>query len=139
MLAAVFSFRGRLNRLQYFLGSWGLGAAMFVLVVTVVASVGGLAGGGSPDQSALLKLGLAAGLAFLVIGPIYLWVSFSLQARRFRDIGWEPVFVIHAWIGLDIVDRLAVMGAPQIAVIGGMGMSWLGLDRKSTRLNSSHL
>jgi uncharacterized membrane protein YhaH (DUF805 family) len=126
-LSAVFSFRGRLNRIQYFLGSWALGTAIVVLLVVVVASVVGMAGGGALDRAALLKLGVTALLALLVIVPLYFWVSFSLQARRFRDIGWEPVFVIPAWIGLDIVDRVAVMGAPQIAVIHGMGISWFGL------------
>lgn len=127
MLAAVFSFRGRLNRLQYFLGSWGLGTVMIVLVVVILASVGGMAGGGAPGPAALIRLGVVALLALLVIAPVYFWVSFSLQARRFRDIGWEPVFVIPAWIGAGIVDRLAVMGAPQLAVIDGSGVSWFGL------------
>jgi uncharacterized membrane protein YhaH (DUF805 family) len=127
MLSAVFSFRGRLNRLQYFLGSWALGVVTVVLAVAVLASLGGMAGGRTPDRAALINLGVTALLALLVIGPIYFWISFSLQARRFRDIGWEPVFVIPAWIGGEIVDRLAVMGAPQIAVTHGMGISWLGL------------
>jgi uncharacterized membrane protein YhaH (DUF805 family) len=127
MLAAVFSFRGRLNRIQYFLGSWGLGTAMVVLLVVLLASAGGMVGGGTPGPAALVKLGVIALLALLVIVPIYFWISFSLQARRFRDIGWEPVFVIPAWIGAGIVDRLAVLGAPQIEVISGSGISWLGL------------
>jgi uncharacterized membrane protein YhaH (DUF805 family) len=127
MLAAVFSFRGRLNRLQYFLGSWGLGTVMIVLVVVLVISIVGAGHPGEASPATLIRGGLAAILFFLVVGPIYLWVSFSLQARRFRDIGWEPVFVIPAWIGAGIVDRLAVMGAPQIAVLHGSGVSWLGL------------
>ena len=127
MLSAVFSFRGRLNRLQYFLSVWALGAVMIALAVAIFAGVGGMAGAGTPDRAALVRLGLAGLLLLLVICPIYFWVSFSLQARRFRDIGWEPVFVIPAWIGAGILDRLAVMGAPQIAVINGMGVSWFGL------------
>lgn len=124
MLAAVFSFRGRLNRIQYFLGCWGLGTAMVVLVVVGFVAI---LGGRGADQASLLKAGLAGLLFLLVLGPIYFWVSFSLQARRFRDIGWNPVFVIPAWIGAGILDRLAVMGAPQIAVIDGAGVSWFGL------------
>jgi uncharacterized membrane protein YhaH (DUF805 family) len=127
MFSAVFSFRGRLNRLQYFLGSWGLGVAMIVLVVILLASVGGMARGGTPNPTALIKLGVMALLALLVIAPIYSWISFSLQARRFRDIGWEPVFVIPAWMVFGVLDHLAVMGAPQIAVAGRLSGSWLGL------------
>jgi len=124
MLAAVFSFRGRLNRIQYFLGSWGLGTAMIVLVVLAFLVV---FGGQLPDRSKLVGGAVALLLVLLVLAPMYFWVAFSLQARRFRDIGWEPVFVIPAWIGLDIVDRVVVMGAPQLAVAEGTGISWLGL------------
>jgi len=124
MLGAVFSFRGRLNRIQYFLGSWALGTVTIVLALIVVV---GVAGSRGMDQANLLRAGVTVLIALLAIGPVYFWISFSLQARRFRDIGWEPVFVIPAWVGLDVVDRLAVYGAPQIAVVQGMGASWLGL------------
>jgi uncharacterized membrane protein YhaH (DUF805 family) len=124
MLSAVFSFRGRLNRLQYFLGSWGLGVAFIVVVAIFLVTFVGV---GQPTGATLLRAGLLGFAALAVAFPLYLWVSFSLQARRFRDIGWEPVFVIPAWIGAGILDRLAVMGAPQIAVIHGSGVSWFGL------------
>ncbi len=125
MLAAVFSFRGRLNRIQYFLGSWGLGMALVVLAV--ILFVGAL-GGRSPGQPQnMASLGLTALFCIVVLGPIYLWVSLSLQARRFRDIGWEPTYVIPAWIGLDLLDRVAVWAAPPIGVTPDSGVSWLGL------------
>jgi uncharacterized membrane protein YhaH (DUF805 family) len=125
MLAAIFSFRGRLNRLQYFLGSWGLG---FVLVVLAVILFVGALGGRSPEQPRdMASLGLTALFCIVVLVPIYLWVSFSMQARRFRDIGWEPAVVIPAWIGLDLLDRLAVWAAPPIAVTPDSGVSWFGL------------
>jgi len=125
MLAAIFSFRGRLNRLQYFVGCCGLGAALVVLAVILVV---GALGGRSPDQPQnLASLGLVALFCIVVLGPTYLWVSFSLQARRFRDIGWEPTVVIPAWIGLGVLDRLAVWAAPTIAITPESGVSWLGL------------
>jgi uncharacterized membrane protein YhaH (DUF805 family) len=125
MLAAIFSFRGRVNRIQYFLGSWGLGMA--IVVLAVILFIGAL-GGRSPDQPQnMAGLGLTALFCIVFLGPIYLWVSFSLQARRFRDIGWEPTVVIPAWIGLDLLDRLAVWAAPPIAVTPESGVSWFGL------------
>src|SRR5271154_3884479 len=99
MLAAIFSFRGRLNRIQYFLGSWGLGMALVVLAV--ILFVGALGGRSPEEPQNMASLGLTALFCIVVLGPIYLWVSFSMQARRFRDIGWEPTVVIPAWIGLD--------------------------------------
>lgn len=125
MLAAIFSFRGRLNRIQYFLGCWGLGAALVVLAVILL--IGALSGRSPSQPQNMASLGLTALFCIVVLGPLYLWVSLSLQARRFRDIGWEPTVVIPAWIGLDLLDRLAVWAAPPIAVTPESGVSWLGL------------
>jgi uncharacterized membrane protein YhaH (DUF805 family) len=124
MLGAIFSYRGRLNRIQYFVGSFGLGvAAMVVAVVAVVVAFGGQ----PPDKASAMRAGLGLIPVVLVAVPIFYWISFSLQARRFRDIGWEPVFVIPAWLVCDVIDRLAVMGAPQFAIGPSTGVSWLGL------------
>jgi uncharacterized membrane protein YhaH (DUF805 family) len=124
MLAAIFSFRGRLNRIQYFLG--GCGLALALVALAVILFVGALSGrsSGRPD---IASLGLTALFCLVVLVPLYAWISFSLQARRFRDIGWEPAFVIPAWIGLDVLDRILVMAAPQFAVSAGAGVSLLGL------------
>jgi hypothetical protein len=32
--------------------------------------------------------------------------SFTLQSMRIRDIGWDPVCVIPAWIAIVIIDKL---------------------------------
>jgi len=124
MLGAIFSFRGRLNRIQYFLGCCGAGVGLVVLLMIVGGLAFAATGGrsGPPSMITLAVVGLAM---LVVVGPLYFWISFSLQARRFRDIGWEPVFVIPGWIGANVIDRLAVMGAPQIAIIPGAGISWL--------------
>jgi hypothetical protein len=33
-------------------------------------------------------------------------MTFTLQSMRIRDIGWDPVCVIPAWIAILIVDKL---------------------------------
>ena len=33
------------------------------------------------------------------------WMTFTLQSMRIRDIGWDPVCVIPAWIAILIVER----------------------------------
>jgi uncharacterized membrane protein YhaH (DUF805 family) len=125
MLAAVFTFRGRLNRLQYFLANCGLGLALVVLAMILVAGVLGGRSLGGPDAMATLRP--TALYCIVVLGLPYLWISFSLQSRRLRDIGWEPIFVIPAWIGLEMLDRLAVWAAPQIAAAPQGKVSWLSL------------
>jgi len=124
MLGAIFSYRGRLNRIQYFVSAMGLG---FGAAVVAVVAVMAIFGGQSLDRASAMRAGLGLIPVMLIAVPVYLWISFSLQARRFRDIGWEPVFVVPAWFIFDLLDRFAVMGAPQIAVSHASGVSWLGL------------
>jgi uncharacterized membrane protein YhaH (DUF805 family) len=114
MLEAVFSFRGRINRLQYFLSCVAFGMALIVfavLAVGLVAAHGGLQGAITATPGLAL-----IGLLAVLLAPVFLWVSYSLQARRFRDIGWEPLYVIPGWIAIDIVDRLLAKGLPSLAI-----------------------
>ena len=111
MLDSMFSFRGRIGRLQYFLRCLGLGggvgaAAVLVMVVLVAAR------GPASLASALLP----AGLLMLIAVPVFCWISFSLQARRIRDIGWSPVYVIPAWIAIGVIDQLVALSAPALGV-----------------------
>jgi uncharacterized membrane protein YhaH (DUF805 family) len=110
MIQALFSFRGRLSRLPFILSSLGLGAGMVVLVLAAVSAfLVSRAHGGASNM-------IPVWLAMLAAVPVFLWVSLALQARRFRDIGWDPVYVIPGWIGFGFVDKLAVLGAPALAV-----------------------
>ena len=43
---------------------------------------------------------------------VFLWITFTLQSMRIRDIGWDPVCVIPAWIALLIVDKLVAGKIP---------------------------
>jgi hypothetical protein len=40
------------------------------------------------------------------------WMSFTLHSMRIRDIGWDPVCVIPAWIAILIVDKLVAGKIP---------------------------
>jgi uncharacterized membrane protein YhaH (DUF805 family) len=106
MLASVFSFRGRINRLQYFLGSLGLGFAEVLLIVAIALLFVGLRHSLGDVTAAVVCLLLA-----LPALPAISWIGLSLQARRLRDIGWEPVFVIPAWIVVMAVDRAFAGGS----------------------------
>lgn len=111
MLSAMFSFHGRIGRMQYFLRCMALGAAIGVVVVIGCVS---LIGGGGLEA---LRSGQApvAGSLVLIALPAALWSSFSLQARRFRDIGWNPLIVMSAWIVLDLIDFMVAKAAPALA------------------------
>lgn len=107
MLPAPFSFGGRIARWSYFKGCLAL--AVFCLVPTFLAvtaygqhragTVAGLVG-------SLLLLGLCA--------IVVIWVSLTLQARRCRDIGWPPGYMIPAWIAMQFLDPVLAQAAPAI-------------------------
>jgi uncharacterized membrane protein YhaH (DUF805 family) len=119
MLAAVFSFRGRINRLSYFLGSLGLGLAVIVVaVVVVLATVG--AGGIEALKADPLRVLPAVLLLLLLLLPAF-WIGFSLQARRIRDMGFNPALVIPGMIFYVAVDH-----ALAAAMSGGAAVSASG-------------
>ena len=106
MLETLFSFHGRINRLQYF--GWGLAlaGAMTALAIPLVVWM----------IAAHVAATPAVGLIALFIAPPLLWASFALQAKRFRDIGWNPLYVILGWIAIDAVDLLVAKTVPMLAV-----------------------
>ena len=103
MLNAIFSFNGKINRLQYFsrIASVGFGVGMLFVIAILTGAIGLYAGGAKPASRMPVLFLLAAASVGLC-----LWSSLSLQVRRFRDIGWNPLYVIPAWIGADVVARL---------------------------------
>ncbi len=118
MFAAVFGFGGRLNRLRYFLSCLALGGVFGVLVVMAVIGVlAGHSGGAPASEEDLLKAFLPLAIFAIPVCGAYLWVSLALQARRIRDIGWNPLYVIPGWIGLMIVDRGVALAVPSLALI----------------------
>jgi hypothetical protein len=42
--------------------------------------------------------------------------TFTLQSMRIRDIGWDPVCVIPAWLALMFVDHVAAGRFPAWAI-----------------------
>jgi uncharacterized membrane protein YhaH (DUF805 family) len=100
MLAAIFSFRGRINRLQYLGGLVGLLASFIVVAIVAVLSIGDLA---SLEQNPTRVLPVI--LILLVALPMWIAVSLSLQARRIRDIGLNPLFVIPAYMLFEVLDQ----------------------------------
>ena len=110
MFAAVFGFGGRINRLQYFLGCIGLAFAILVLALTAF----GLMGFHRPSS---FSSSLAAAVLIALAGAIlFIWVSLSLQARRFRDMGWNPLLSILAIFGVSLVDQIVARAAPSLSI-----------------------
>jgi uncharacterized membrane protein YhaH (DUF805 family) len=116
MLAAVFSFRGRINRLQYFGGLVGLFVSVLVAALVAVLSVGDLSA--LRDQpSRLVPVLLIAVLAV----PVWVWISLSIQARRIRDIGLNPLLVIPACLVVETIVHAFGASVPAGAPTASLG------------------
>jgi uncharacterized membrane protein YhaH (DUF805 family) len=108
MLGYLFGFNVRIGRLNYFLSSVLLAFVITIMIFAVVSSsYQDIAKGMSLSQ---MKWPL------IFIAVIFVLASFLLQSMRFRDIGWDPVCVIPAWIAVIIVDRVIAAKIPTVSL-----------------------
>ncbi|GLH78686.1 hypothetical protein SSBR45G_35950 [Bradyrhizobium sp. SSBR45G] len=117
MLGFIFGFNMRLGRLQYFLASLGLGVAFVVLAVVMIM---GLAAVGGQKPSLAMTWPILAMIGLFVIANL------MLQAMRFRDIGWDPVCVIPAWIAIMVLDYVIAGRFPEYAASSSHHGTWVG-------------
>jgi uncharacterized membrane protein YhaH (DUF805 family) len=113
MLDYVFGLNGRLGRLQFFLASIAL--AIVTTAICFVIAVNGLVHfpkGTQPHQLswAMMTWPILGAVAFFAV------VTFTLQAMRIRDIGWDPVCVIGGWIAVAIIDMIVATKMPSLAL-----------------------
>jgi len=106
MLGFFFGFNARLGRLHYFLASLALIVAFIVIIVVLAVGLATV-----PN-----KFGMAMGWLLAVMIGLFLWSNTMLQSMRFRDIGWDPVCVIPAWIAVMVLDYVIALRFPDYAV-----------------------
>ncbi|UFZ08519.1 DUF805 domain-containing protein [Bradyrhizobium ontarionense] len=113
----IFGFNMRLGRLQYFLASLGLGVVFIVLAVVMAAGLGAV----TAQTSAL-----AISWPIIAMIGLFLIANLMLQAMRFRDIGWDPVCVIPAWIAVMVLDYVIAGRFPEYAATSSHHGTWVG-------------
>jgi uncharacterized membrane protein YhaH (DUF805 family) len=99
MLGSVFGFKGRIGRVRYLLSCMAVGPALVFLLVALLFAFGFH----PADRTSFAK---PVVLALLAVGPLWFWISLSLQACRVRDIGLDPVPTLLGWFGVNFVLRL---------------------------------
>ena len=118
MLGFLFGFNARLGRLHYFLASIALAVVMTAICFSIATSYIQSTPRGMVSPESMMK-------SWPIIAAIVFFgaMTFTLQSMRIRDIGWDPVCVIPAWIAIVIVDKL----------IAGKIPAWsLGKDHNGT-------
>jgi uncharacterized membrane protein YhaH (DUF805 family) len=105
MLANLFSFHGRMARLE-FLG-WSIASLATVFVTTAILVFGGILGAkglhAGKAQAMVLVFILSA-----VMFVMAMWSSLAICAKRIRDMGLSPLVVLGVLIVFDIVDALVL-------------------------------
>lgn len=113
ILSLLFSFNGRINRAQYWIGGVGAGVAiLFVLIVLMVLT-------GPFDQSLDSKQQLAHvfGVFMLALVPAMMaasWIGYALAWKRFHDRGKSG-----AWVFLPMLPSFMMMSGVMSAAMTG--------------------
>lgn len=106
MLDFVFGFNARLGRLYFFLSIIGVAVAGVAADLALSPhSVQEMANGAKPPANPFAWPLIVPTVGFLLI-------KYTLQSMRIRDMGWDPVCVMPAWIAMGIVDSLVVSKVP---------------------------
>ena len=121
MLGYLFGFNARIGRLRYFLCLTATGF--------VTGLIANLAFGITASAGIMQLFSFSKGWLAIALGAVFMFVSFTLQSMRVRDIGWDPVCVIPGWFALLIFDRLAATKFPALSlgpeinqtVVGALG------------------
>ncbi|WP_065750775.1 DUF805 domain-containing protein [Bradyrhizobium paxllaeri] len=108
MLGFLFGFNARIGRLHFFCSTLVVTIMMVVVYAAAIAYAFQTAPKGtvpSPTSGPIF----AAAIFFA-------WLTVTLQSMRFRDIGWDPVCVMPAWIAVAIVDGLVATKFPAMSL-----------------------
>jgi len=106
MLGFLFGFNARLGRMHYFLATIGLAVVMTAICFAIASYLFQRVPRGIPPSMAMLTWPVIAAAVF------FGWMTFTLQSMRIRDIGWDPVCVVPAWIAIVMVDYVAAGRVP---------------------------
>jgi|SRR3954470_2072887 uncharacterized membrane protein YhaH (DUF805 family) len=107
MLGFLFGFNARVGRLHFFLASVALAVMMTAICFSIAMAVLRTTSPGMiwPED-------LTQNWAIIAAIVFFGFATFMLQSMRIRDIGWDPVCVVPAWLALMIVDHVVATRFP---------------------------
>src|ERR1700753_2785295 len=110
MLGFIFGLNARLGRMRYFLSTVGLAVVLTgICFLMARASFDAAVNGFLPSIDMIRGPGVIVGIVFLL-------VTLTLQAMRFRDIGWDPVCVIPGWFVVLLLDMVVARRFPGLSL-----------------------
>ena len=106
MLGFLFGLHVRLGRMHYFLATIALAIVMTAICFAIATYLIQLSPADLLSPASLMTWPTIAAMVF------FAWMTFTLQSMRIRDIGWDPVCVIPAWIAILIIDKVVAGKIP---------------------------
>lgn len=110
LVSLLFSFQGRINRAQYWLGAIGSTVVIFTLVFVLSFSMGASLDGSSEPAAVL---GALAAMS-LVLVPVFFassWIGFALQVKRFHDRGRSGLWSLLPFLPVTMIVSTFIGGA----------------------------
>ncbi|EJN15435.1 Protein of unknown function (DUF805) [Bradyrhizobium sp. YR681] len=111
MLGFLFGLNARLGRLHFFLATIALAVVMTAICFAIAMAVLR-----TTSPSMIRPEDLVKNPAMIAAMVFFGLATFTLQSMRIRDIGWDPVCVVPAWIALMIVDHVVAGRFPAWAI-----------------------
>lgn len=125
MVSLLFGFRGRINRLQYWLGNLGVGFAAALAFFLVGVMAGPQAGA---SKEAMLA---AAPMMLIMMGAIAMvmgWIGLALQTKRFHDRnqpGWLCLLPLIPAFGMSSSLVGGIMSGQTLAQVFAAVQPWV--------------
>lgn len=108
MLGFLFGFNARIGRLHFFCST------LVVTIVMVAVHAAAIAYAFQTTPKGTVPSPTSGPIFAAAI--FYAWLTVTLQSMRFRDIGWDPVCVMPAWIAVVIVDGIVATKFPAMSL-----------------------
>jgi uncharacterized membrane protein YhaH (DUF805 family) len=131
LLSLLFSFNGRVNRAQYWLGTIGVNVVNWIVMIATSTATSLTAAGHSQNAGAALA---ALSSQMAIVMPISLavsWAALALQVKRFHDrgqSGWWTVLPLVPCIFMVMNVFSAVLEQwPPERLLSSLGMPLLAL------------
>jgi uncharacterized membrane protein YhaH (DUF805 family) len=109
MFSVLFSFKGRINRAQYWLGCVVLGVALVLSLILAALLTGASFSPSKTDPASMLRAVGGFGLMLFVIMLAFCWSAYAIQTKRFHDRGRSGLWGL-APLAISVPLMLSIVG-----------------------------
>lgn len=128
LLSVLFSFKGRINRLQYWLGCTAAFLILFLAVIIAGALIGPMPTNyGKPSPEFLTQFLRALGISAAILVPMSLlacWCSLAVQVKRLHDRGRSGYLVLIQFVPVILVI-INISNPTALSIGGPVALMWL--------------